>query len=128
MSGAWSVDELELIAKADELEIATIRKDGTLRRWVTIWVVCVDEQVYVRTWYRRENGWYGRVLDSRRARIRLPGLEADVTVEDIGEGGNGLRLRVDAAYIDKYRRYGASTIDRMATAAAAATTLRLTPA
>ncbi|WP_177231413.1 DUF2255 family protein [Amycolatopsis saalfeldensis] len=34
---------------------------------------------------RRDTGWYGQALRERRARIRVPGLEADVTIEDIGD-------------------------------------------
>jgi hypothetical protein len=32
-------DELEKIAAADELELASARRDGTLHRPITIWVV-----------------------------------------------------------------------------------------
>jgi len=90
-------------------------------------VVCVGQQVYVRTWYRRDNGWFGRVLDSRRARIRVPGLEVDVAVEDVGGDKAELRAAVDAAYRAKYERHGGTTVDRMETDEAAATTLQLIP-
>jgi hypothetical protein len=33
---AWSNDELERIGAAEELQIASLRRDGTLRRPVTI--------------------------------------------------------------------------------------------
>jgi hypothetical protein len=125
MTTAWSAQELEQIGSAAELQIATKRADGTLRRWVPIWVVCVGDQVYVRTWYRRESGWFGHVLGSRRARIRVPGLEVDVAVEDVGEDKAELHPGVDAAYHAKYARYGGPSVDRMTTDAAAATTLRL---
>ena len=121
----WSPDELERIGSAAELEIAVKRAGGTSRRWVPIWVVCVGEHVYVRTWHRRETGWFGHVLDSRRARIRVPGLEADVVVEDVGEGTVQLRADIDAAYRTKYRSYGSSSVDAMVAEAAAAATLQL---
>ncbi len=127
MSAGWSGEQVERIGKAGELQIATKRADGTLRRWVPIWVVCVGEQVFVRTWYRRDNGWFGHVLDSRRARIRVPGLEADVDVEDVGEDTAELRQGVDAAYRAKYDRCGGTSVDRMTTDDAAAATLRLIP-
>jgi hypothetical protein len=127
MTAAWSAEELERIGRAEELQIAAKRADGTLRRWVPIWVVCAGEQVYVRTWYRRDDGWFGHVLDSRRARIRVPGLEVDIAVEDVGEDKAELRAGVDAAYRAKYGRYGGTTVDRMATDDAAASTLRLIP-
>jgi hypothetical protein len=126
MTGPWSPNELERIDKAEELRIATQRSDGTLRRGVPIWVVSVGGHVYVRTWYRRDDGWFGRAVDSRRARIEIAGLEADVAVDDIGDDKSDLRARIDAAYRAKYGRYGAATVGRMVSDEAAATTLRLT--
>jgi hypothetical protein len=127
MSVAWSPDELERIGTAEELHIITSRPDGTVRPAVPIWVVCVGREAYVRTWYRRDDGWFGRVVDSRRARIRVPGLEADIAIEDVGGGKAELRARVDAAYRAKYGRYGDPTVDRMVTDDAAASTLRVSP-
>ncbi len=116
---AWSPEQLRRLGEAPELEIATRRADDTLRGWVPIWVVCAAGQVYVRTWYRRDFGWYGYARENRRARVRASGcLQADVTVEDATD-----RDRVDAAYTSKYG-HGPS-VDRMIGAEAAATTLRL---
>jgi hypothetical protein len=125
MTTAWASQELEQIDGADELQIATNRADGTLRRWVPIWVVRVDGQVYVRTWYRRDDGWFGHALNSRRARIRVPGLEVDVAVEDVGAADEDLRAAVNAAYRAKYGRYGGASVDGMTTGDAETTTLRL---
>jgi hypothetical protein len=125
MTAAWSPAELREIDAARELEIAGRRPDGTLRRWVPIWVVSAGGLVYVRTWYRRDTGWFGHVLATRQARVRVPGLEADVAVEDVGEGTPELRAGVSAAYEAKYGRGGGT--EQMVTAKAAAATLRLTP-
>ncbi len=125
MTATWSPDDLERIGSARELEIAVKRDDGTLRRWVPIWVVVVDEQIYVRTWYRRETGWFGHVLSSGRARIRVPGLTADVAVKDVGTGAASLRSGVDAAYRAKYG--SSSSTDSMVAPEAAAATLQLSP-
>ena len=127
MTAFWTPDDIQRIGAADELEIAAKDADGTLRRWLPIWVVCVGEQVYVRTWYRRDTGWFAHVLNSHRASIRVPGLQADVAVEDVAVGPDQLRVDVDSAYRSKYGRYGSSTVERMVAAEAAATTLRLTP-
>jgi hypothetical protein len=127
MAATWTPDQLERIGAAEELELATRRPDGTAHKWVPIWVVAVDGQVYVRTWHRRTTGWFGRVLTEPRARIRVPGLEADVTVEDVGEGPGQLRSSVDEAYRMKYGRYGQTTVGQMVSDAAAAATLRLFP-
>jgi hypothetical protein len=122
---SWSEEELGLVAAATELEIAAVRPDGTRRRATPIWVVVVGAEVFVRTWYRRDTGWFGAALASRRARIDVPGTTADVTVEHVGDSDPGLRAAVDAAYTAKYGDRGAAS---MVTAEAAATTLRLTPA
>ena len=121
MTATWSPNELQLIGAALELDLAVRRIDESLRPLTPIWVVTVDGQVYVRTWYRRDTGWYGRVLRTRRARVRVPGLEADVTVEDVGDSSTGLRESVDAGYRGKY---GAGSTS-MVTDSAATTTLRL---
>ncbi|WP_250006347.1 DUF2255 family protein [Actinoplanes sp. M2I2] len=114
--------DLRLVAAAPELRIAVERPDGSLRSPVPIWVVCAGGQVYVRSWYRRDTGWFGQALRSRRARISVPGLQADVTVEDVGDASPAVSAEVDAAYRAKYGG-GAG----MVTAAATATTLRLDP-
>ncbi|MEJ2860712.1 DUF2255 family protein [Actinomycetospora flava] len=121
---SWTPQTLERIAAADELEIAVRRPDGTLRRPTPIWVVTADDHVYVRTWYRRGTGWFGRVLASRRARVHVPSVDADVTVDDLGTTSREI---VDDAYRAKYGRYGAGSVDRMVGDEAAATTLRLDP-
>ena len=127
MTASWSPEQLKRIDESGELQIASRRADGTLRQFVPIWVVSAGGQVYVRTWYRRTTGWYGRVLETGRARVRVPGLEADVTVEDVGESPGELRSPVDQAYRDKYGHFGSGSVGQMVADPAAATTLRLTP-
>jgi len=127
MTSTWSREQLQRLGASDELEIAVRRADGTLRRWVPIWVVCVDEHVFVRTWHRRSNGWFGDVLRSQRARIRVADVRADVTVTDVSENSTDLRAGIDNAYLSKYSHYGHTTVDRMVSDAASAATLWLIP-
>jgi len=121
---SWSAEQLDRISRSGELQIASRRADGTLRTSVPIWVVCVDDEVYVRTWYRRTTGWFGHVVDFPQARIRVPGLETDVIIADVGGAASELRASVDTAYRMKY---GPSSHQSMITNDAAATTLRLDP-
>jgi len=44
---AWTADELSNIGAAHELELATVKRDGSLRKPVTVWVVRVDDDLYV---------------------------------------------------------------------------------
>jgi hypothetical protein len=46
----WTNDELNKIGTAEELEIAPVREDGTLRKPTTIWVVRVGDDLYVRSY------------------------------------------------------------------------------
>ena len=127
MNPSWTPEQLQQIDGSRELEIASKRPDGTLRQWLPIWVVCVGDQVYVRTWYRRTTGWFGHVVKTRQARVRVPRLEIDVVVEDIGDGDGDLRSAVDDAYQAKYAPHPGGSVGQMTTDSAAATTLRLSP-
>ena len=42
----WTSDELTRIELAEELQIASLRRDGTLRKSVIIWVVRLGDSVY----------------------------------------------------------------------------------
>jgi hypothetical protein len=120
---SWSRKELERIDTARELNIATNSEDGTPQRQV----VCVDQQVYMRNWPRRDNGWFGQVPDSRRARISVADLEVEVVAEDVGEDQDGLRASLDSAFRKKYEHSAAPSADRSLTDDAAIAILRLIP-
>src|SRR5439155_18412948 len=45
----WTSDEIQKIATAEELEVASLRGDGTLRKPTPIWVVRVGDALYVRS-------------------------------------------------------------------------------
>jgi hypothetical protein len=127
MTSTWTPEQLQKIGASDELDIAVHRADGSLRRWVPIWVVRVDENVYVRTWYRRADGWFGHAIESVGARIRVPDVQADVTIADVGSDSPDPRADVDDAYRRKYGHFGEATVGRMVADSAAETTLWLQP-
>ena len=49
----WTSNELNKIGKAEELQIASLRRDGTLRKPVIIWVVRLGDDLYVCSVYGR---------------------------------------------------------------------------
>jgi hypothetical protein len=120
----WTSDELGRIEAAEELEVAPRRRDGTLSKPVPIWVVRVDDEVYVRAAYGPGTGWHRVARASREGRIRAGGVEKDVTIEDADGAVND---QVDAAYRAKYRRYAGSIVDGITNAQARTTTLKLAP-
>jgi hypothetical protein len=120
---AWTNDELDRIASAEELDIAPRRADGTLRRPVTIWVVRAGEDLYVRSWRGAEAGWHHAAHTTHEGRISAGGVEKDVTFEHTGEEPDDA---VDAGYREKYGRYS-GYVEPMVAPQARATTLRLVP-
>ncbi len=121
---AWTTDELSKIDAADELEIASLRSDGTLRAPTTIWVVRVGDDLYVRSVNGRTSGWFRGTQARHEGRIRAGGVEKDVTFVDVD---GDVADRIDDAYRTKYRRYAASIVDHTLTAEARSATLELMP-
>jgi hypothetical protein len=121
---SWSREALDRIGTAEELELAPSRSDGSIHPHVTIWVVRVGEELYVRS-YRGPNGsWFRRALRSGAGRIRAGGAEHEVTFERVGDED---RAAFDEAYRRKYSRHGAAYVDAMVSSVATATTLQLLP-
>ncbi len=120
----WTADELGRIGDAGELKVTSLRADGTLRPYVTIWVVRVGNDIYVRSAYGPDNGWYRRAKASGAGRIRAGGVERDVTFTTAAPGAHAA---IDAAYHSKYDRYGPAIVGTVVGDQAATTTLRLVP-
>ena len=118
----WTSDELNKIGRAEELQIASIRRDGTLRKPVIIWVVRVDDDLYVRSVNGRGSGWFRGTQTRQEGQIRVGGLVKDVTF--VEETDLEINDQIDAAYITKYRRY-ASIAKSMVTPAVRAATIKL---
>src|SRR2546423_1930192 len=103
---AWAGDELAKIEATDELEIASVRDDGTLRNPVTIWVVRVGDFLYVRSVNGRTSSWFRGGQDRHEAHIESGGVEKAVRLVETDD----MNDEVDAAYRTKYRRYAPSIV------------------
>ena len=121
---AWSEQELRRIGDAVELQLASIRADGTLRRYVTMWVVRAGDRLYVRSAYGPDNPWYRRAVAAGVGRIKAGGLEKDVTFATTEPGA---QEAIDAAYHAKYDHYGPKIVGTVVGPGAHAVTLRLVP-
>jgi hypothetical protein len=66
----WTSNELGRIGAAEELQLASLRHDGTLRPYVTMWVVRAGDDLYVRSAYGPDNPWFRRAKTSGAGRIR----------------------------------------------------------
>ena len=118
----WTGDELTRIGRAEELEIASFRRDGTLRKPVTIWVVRHDGTLYVRSVNGRSATWFRGTQERHEGRIWAGGVEKDVTFVD---AAHEIDDEVDAAYRAKYRRYVGSILNSVLTPEARSTTIKL---
>jgi hypothetical protein len=120
----WTADELERLGKAEEIEISSVRDDGTLRPFITIWAVRSGDDVYVRSAYGPENGWFRRAKASGLGRIKAGTVERDVAFE---VPGPDVADRLHAAYHAKYDRHGPKIVGTVVSTEAAGATLRLVP-
>jgi hypothetical protein len=121
----WTSSELDKIGKADELDIVTLRRDGTPRKPVTIWVVRHGGDLFVRSGYGDHAAWYRGAQRRRDGHIKAGGVEKDVRFEDAADAA--LNDAIDAAYRSKYLHHGAQWVDPMVAAEARSTTIKLVP-
>jgi hypothetical protein len=119
----WTSDELNRIGAAEELEIASVRRDGTLRRPVTIWVVRHGDDLYVRSVNGRTSSWFRGVQLRHEGHIEAGGIDKDVLLVETDDVNDD----VDAAYRAKYHRYAESIVSSIVSPQARAATLKLVP-
>jgi hypothetical protein len=120
----WTSEELNKIGAAYELEIASLRRDGTMRNPVPIWVVRLGNNLYVRSVKGRTGPWFRGTHTRHEGRIRAGGVEKDVTFD---EADADINDQVDDAYRAKYRRSGERIVGSVLTPGARASTIRLLP-
>jgi hypothetical protein len=120
--GDWTVEQLDRIGAAEELQAASLRPDGSLRPYTTIWVVRVGDELYVRSYRGRGGAWFRWVLRRPEGRIRSGGVERDVAFSEPKDADQDV---IDQAYRSKYARYVGTYLDPMVSPDARAATLRL---
>ncbi len=121
----WTSDELNKIGTAEELKIASLRREGTLRNPVTIWVVRLGDDLYVRSVNGRTAAWFRGTQVRHEGHIRAGGVDKEVTFVEMADPG--INEQIDAAYRTKYRRYAASIIRTILSPNAQSATIKLVP-
>ena len=120
----WTTDQLDRIGRAEEVRIASVRRDGTLRKPVTVWVVRHGDDLYVRSVKGRNGLWFRGAQERHEGRIRTGRDQQDVTLVDADHDSDD---EVDAAYRAKYRRYAGRILNTVLTPEARAATMKLVP-
>jgi hypothetical protein len=121
----WTSEELNKIGTAEELEIASLRRDGTLRNRVTIWVVRIGDDLYVRSVNGRSGKWFNGVQTRHEGHIQSGGIDKDVTF--VEESALDINAQIDDIYRTKYRRYGSKIVNSIVSPEARTATIRLVP-
>jgi hypothetical protein len=119
----WTSDELDEIGAAEELDLASMRHDGRLRRPVRMWVVRDGDDLYVRSVNGRGSSWFRGAQSRHQARIRAGGVAKDVELVETDSEGDA----VDAAYEAKYGRRYPTIVPSIVATHARAATLKLVP-
>jgi hypothetical protein len=121
---AWDNEALDKIAAAEEVRIASVRPDGTLRKPVTVWVVRHGDDLYVRSVRGRGGHWFRGTQERHEGRIRAGGVQQDVTFVDADRDLDG---EIDTAYRAKYGRYAGSILNSVLTPEARSSTTKIEP-
>jgi hypothetical protein len=120
----WTSDQLDKVGKAEEVQITSIRRNGTLRKPVTVWVVRHGDDLYLRSVRGRDAHWFRGTQERHQGLIRAGGVQLDVTFVD---AEHDVEADVDAAYRAKYRRYAGSILNSVLSPEAKSTTVKLVP-
>ena len=120
----WTSDQLDKIGKAEEVQIASVGRDGKLRKPVTVWAVRYGDDLYVRSVRGRDGHWFRGSQERHEGRIRAGGVQQDITFV---EADRNIDDEIDAAYRDKYRRYAGRILESVLTPEARSSTLKLVP-
>lgn len=98
----FSADTLAVLCECKGLRIQA----GTSQhRFIGIWVVVVNDRVFIRSWSVKPNGWYRTFLKEPRGTIQV--ADSKIEVRAIFTRSERLRDAVDRAYLEKYNTPGA---------------------
>ena len=81
----WTEDEISALTSEDEIHVSSIRRDGSARPPVTVWMVTDGGSVYVRAVKGVDGPWYRHVRTTDHAHVTARGVTTDVAVEDASE-------------------------------------------
>ena len=114
--------------------LAVLRKRNSLRiragsgdhRFIGIWMVVVEDRVFVRSWSVKPDGWYRSFLKDRRGAIKV--ADREIEIRALPAKSARLRNAIDRAYLEKYSSPGSLKYAKdLGSAKSRATTMELVP-
>jgi hypothetical protein len=116
----------DILADFREKKGLRIRAGTGPHRFIGIWVVVVNDRVFVRSWSVKPRGRFQTFLGQPRGTVQI--AEREIAVRAVRTRHKRLRDAVDRAYLDKYNTRGAIKYARdLGSAKSRATTLELRP-
>ncbi|MGH7540502.1 MAG: nitroreductase/quinone reductase family protein [Gemmatimonadota bacterium] len=92
----WSRAELQALDRAKILGV----RSGRVHRYTGVWVVVVEDQVFVRSWNDKPAGWYRAFRSEPRGSVQVGDREIPIRARHIRS--ERLRDAVTEAYRIKY--------------------------
>ena len=99
----WTDADLARYGGAEEVRVAGMRRDGSLRTPRIVWVVRVGDELYTRSVNGPDAAWFRGVQARHRGQLSAGHAAADVDFVDGSDRADD--DAIDAAYQRKYRRY-----------------------
>jgi hypothetical protein len=116
----------DIVAEFRRSKGLRIRAGTRPHRFIAIWLVVVNDCVFVRSWSVKPRGWYRTFLEEPRGTVRI--ADREIAVRAVRTRDKRLRDAVDRAYLEKYNTPGAIQYARdLGSAKSRATTLELRP-
>jgi hypothetical protein len=122
---SWTQNELTAIGNADELQLEALKNDGSMRRPVTMWVVRVGDELFVRSANGPSGKWFLATQVQHKGQIRAGGVLRKVNF--VAETDAAVNDKIDAAYNSKYGHYNRTFVDPMVTPEIRLSTIKLVP-
>ena len=116
----------DILAALHASKILGLRAGAQPHRFIGVWVVVVNERVFVRSWSNKPHGWYRTFLEEPHGMIQIAGREIRVRARKTR--GERLMDAIDLAYREKYPTPGSRKyVEGFARARRRATTTELVP-
>lgn len=97
-----------LIAAIDKGTVLGIRAGSATHRTIGIWMVVVDDRVFVRSWGVKPTGWYHAWRKDPGGIMTAPGRKRAVAVRAVPVRSERLKRAVSHAYARKYSTPGSA--------------------
>jgi len=119
----WSTEDARAITSPQEVRVVTSRRDGSLRRPRTIWIVGDGARIFVRSTNGRAADWFRGAIATGTGQIIAGRTTRDVSFSEVDAGD---LPAVASTYRHKYGHY-ASIVDHLQEAEPRSATLEVHP-